>query len=173
MSNGFAMTLVMSKLPGAEADVLSQVQAADRALKHATKPAVLVSNGFIMKLVGELCPRPLAAMALYSGQCTAALSNMPGPEQKISLFGAQLDNLVFWVPHRGTTGEGLLIAIFIGAHLRFRSGVGASVLSYAGDLSLALNVDCAVLDGERNAQILMDTWVEQLIDMAEVLRKSG
>lgn len=168
------MTLVMSKLPGAEESVLSQVQAADRALKHATKPAVLVSNGFIMKLVGELCPRPLASMALYSGQCTAALSNMPGPEQKISLFGAQLDKLVFWVPHRGTTGERqFFICDFTGAQLRCRSGVGASVLSYAGDLSLGLNVDNAVLDGVRNAQFLIDTWAEELVHMAEVLRKSG
>jgi len=105
MSNAFAMTLVMSKLPGAGQDALSQVQAADRALKHATKPAVLVSNGLIIKVVGQLCPRPLASRALYSRQCTAALSNMPGPEKKISLFGCQLEKLVFWVPNRGTTGQ--------------------------------------------------------------------
>jgi hypothetical protein len=149
MSNQFAMTLVMSKLPGAEADVLSQVQAADRALKNATKPAVLVSNGFIMKLVGELCPRPLAAMALYSGQCTAALSNMPGPEQKISLFGAQLDNLVFWVPHRGTTGEAYFIVILIGAHFWDVAQVLEPVCSAMLEISVLLSMSIALCWMER------------------------
>jgi len=107
MSNDFSLTVVVNKLPGKEVNALSQVQAADLALKHATKPAVLLANNCIIKLIGWLCPKPLAALFLSSRQCTAAFSNVPGPERKMSLFGSTLEKLIFWVPTKDNTGDTL------------------------------------------------------------------
>ncbi|XP_065332794.1 uncharacterized protein LOC135934758 isoform X1 [Cloeon dipterum] len=152
MTNSFSLTLVSNKIPAMdEANVLAQIRAADEALKEATQPAVVVANSFIIKLVGDVCPRPLAALALDSRQCTAALSNMPGPREKISMFGSPLEKLVFWVPNKGSTG------------------VGASILSYAGELSLGLIIDNALLDRPEAAQKLVLLWKEQLLYMADVV----
>jgi hypothetical protein len=112
------MTLVMNQLPSEGQSTLSQVQAADCALKKATSGAVLVANNFVMNLVGVLFPRPMAAKALYSGQCTSGFSNMPGPEKQISLFGRPLQKIMFWVPHKGITGMILFLSFINYDHIR-------------------------------------------------------
>ncbi|XP_059484514.1 uncharacterized protein LOC132201959 [Neocloeon triangulifer] len=152
MTNSFSLAVVGNKIPAMEEeDVVAQVRAAEQALKNATNPAVLVTNNFIIKLVGDICPRPLAAVAFDSKECTVAMSNMPGPQKKISLFDLPLEKLVFWVPNKGTTG------------------VGASILSYNGELSLGLNIDNALLDRPEEAQKLALLWKEQLLFMADVI----
>ncbi|CAB3370241.1 Hypothetical predicted protein [Cloeon dipterum] len=153
MSNTFSCAVVSNRIPAMDDGVDAQIKAADEALKKATQPVVVGATRAILKLVGDVCPRPIANLALNSRQCTAAMSNMPGPQTKISVFGSSVEKLVFWVPNKRSTG------------------VGVSILSYAGELSLGLNVDTALVNQHDAAKTLLLLWEEQLLLMSSVVGK--
>ena len=68
---------------------------------------------------------------------TAIVTNVPGPRTELSLVGAPLTSVVFWVPHIGPIG------------------IGVSIFSYAGAVTLgvATNESLAIDPGELVAAI--------------------
>jgi WS/DGAT/MGAT family acyltransferase len=59
----------------------------------------------------------------YCSQETAMIANVPGPDERISLFGAPLEMLLFWIPAFG------------------RVGLCLSISSYAGQVHLSVATD--------------------------------
>ncbi|KAF4525328.1 hypothetical protein B566_EDAN013189 [Ephemera danica] len=152
LDNDFSMVVVQVRTPTGPISALERVHAAEKALRDVCTPATLIVSSLALRLIAGLLPRPLASLALRSTQCTAVLSNMPGPTHRLSLAGRPLTELAFWVPHRGTTG------------------VGATALSYAGQLTLGLTVDAAVLAEPEDAARLMDSWERNLLHLEHELR---
>jgi len=69
---------------------------------------------------------------LFGTRGTAVMTNVPGPRDPISLAGKRVKSLMFWVPQAG------------------RLGLGLSILSYAGDVSIGVATDAGLVpDPER------------------------
>ncbi len=94
----------------------------------------------LLELIGRITPVLAAGIVrLFGRKATAVLTNVAGPRDEVSLCGAPVETLAFWVPHAG----GL--------------GVGFSILSYAGSVRLGVAADrLRVPDPERLAQAFED-----------------
>lgn len=69
---------------------------------------------------------------LFGTRGTAVMTNVPGPREPISLAGKRVSGVMFWVPQSG------------------RLGLGLSILSYAGNVSIGVATDAGLVpDPER------------------------
>lgn len=126
LGNSFGLVLV--DLPvglegwHARLDVISERMA---SLKHSPEAQAVLAA---LAAVGHL---PVAVekpvIELISGKAAAVVSNLPGPREALRVGGARLANVVFWPPQ----AAGL--------------GVGVSLLSYAGHLSMGISCDTALI----------------------------
>jgi diacylglycerol O-acyltransferase / wax synthase len=64
-----------------------------------------------------------STLDLLASRASAVMTNLPGPGQPVRMAGAELKELIFWVPQSSTIG------------------VGISVLSYAGSVQCGIVVD--------------------------------
>lgn len=120
--------LVLLDLPVGVDDVERRraliAQRMNRLKKSVEARAVLASLG----AVGHM---PVFAekrlVNLVAGKACAVVSNLPGPDHVLRLAGARLAKAIFWPPQTG------------------RIGVGVSILSYAGGVTMAVCCDSGVL----------------------------
>ena len=84
---------------------------------------------------------------------TAVMTNVPGPRQTLYMAGAALRHIVFWVPQSG------------------RVGLGISIMSYDGEVTLGVASDAALVpDPER----LIDGFHEEFEALGKLVhRPSG
>lgn len=66
-------------------------------------------------------------VSLLAGKAASVVSNLPGPRHGLRICGASLDNVVFWPPQTGGIG------------------VGVSLFSYAGRVTVGVSADAAQL----------------------------
>ncbi|HEX9371458.1 MAG TPA: WS/DGAT domain-containing protein, partial [Roseiflexaceae bacterium] len=94
------------------------------ALKQS--PEALVTFG-ILNAMG-MAPNQLQGfgVSLFGAKATAVMTNVPGPRETIYLAGAPITGIMFWVPQSG------------------RLGLGVSILSYAGQVSLGIATDAGL-----------------------------
>lgn len=64
-----------------------------------------------------------STLDLLASRASAVMTNLPGPTQPVRMAGAELKELIFWVPQSSTIG------------------VGISVLSYAGAVQCGIVID--------------------------------
>lgn len=77
-----------------------------------------------LKAIGGLPFHIARNMAhFFSNKGTAVLSNVPGPQHPIYFAGRKLQNVIFWVPQSG------------------KIGLGISILSYNGQVSVGITAD--------------------------------
>nr|CAD7196515.1 unnamed protein product [Timema douglasi] len=101
-------------------------------------------NYWLMRVVATVLPVALLSPVLRSTQSTMVVSNMKGPAEDIQIGGYKLSDLVFWVPNRGTTG------------------VGVTLMSYAGRLQIGIIADRAVVPCRQDAQLILQGVVSEL-----------
>lgn len=109
---------------------LAAVQQRMQLLKNSPEPFLVYQ---ILGIVGML-PGELAHQAVnwFADKASCVLTNVPGPRQTLYFAGAAIRRLLFWVPHSGDISMGL------------------SIFSYAGSVTLGLDVDEALVpDPER------------------------
>lgn len=119
LGNRFGVVFVTLPVSAATAtERLAAVRAATTAAKSS--PVAPASYG-LLRLVG-LMPRWGQGFAanLLGRVATAIVTNVPGPREPLSLAGAPLRSVVFWVPHIGPIG------------------IGVSIFSYAGTVTLGV-----------------------------------
>ena len=63
----------------------------------------------------------------FARKASLVVTNVPGPRHALHLLGRRLDRILFWVPHPATLG------------------LGVSLISYAGAVSVGVRADAAVL----------------------------
>ena len=91
------------------------------ALKGGFQP--LLAFG-LLALAGLLIkPAQQALLDLFARKATAVITNVPGPREPLSLCGARLEQVMYWVPQAGDIG------------------VGISLLSYGGGVQFGLLTD--------------------------------
>jgi diacylglycerol O-acyltransferase len=90
-------------------------------------PEALVTFG-ILGTMG-MAPAQLQdlGVSIFGAKATAVMTNVPGPRQTIYMAGAPIQQIMFWVPQSG------------------RLGLGVSILSYAGEVTLGVATDVGLV----------------------------
>uniref|UniRef100_A0A1B6LCW6 O-acyltransferase WSD1 C-terminal domain-containing protein n=1 Tax=Graphocephala atropunctata TaxID=36148 RepID=A0A1B6LCW6_9HEMI len=141
LENKFSVALLPLPIANASSSSLKLFTKLRQVRKHCEllrgSPDYLV-NYWLLRVVATLLPVWLLRPMMESTHSTLVLSNLPGPTRLTKLAGHTLHDLVFWVPNRTTTG------------------VGVTVLSYAGRLQLGLMADRALIACQQDAQQILD-----------------
>jgi hypothetical protein len=66
-------------------------------------------------------------VSFFATKTSLVLTNVPGPRAQLTLSGVPVSRIVFWVPQSG------------------RMGLGISIFSYAGDVTVGILSDAAVI----------------------------
>jgi WS/DGAT/MGAT family acyltransferase len=117
---------------------------ADRtaSLKRSAEARAVLAT---LAAVGRLpvaVERPLVRM--LGGKSAAVVSNLPGPRHAMTVGGARLANCVFWPPQAAGIG------------------IGVSLLSYAGRVTVGVSADTALVP---DPQQIIDAFHAELADM--------
>src|SRR5690625_6012773 len=102
--------LVFLDLPIAEKNPLRRVyQVADnmRKLKESRQAAMTMGALAGLGMGPAALQKP--ALEMFSRKASAVLTNVPGPQKPLSLAGARLREMMFWVPQTGSMGMGISI----------------------------------------------------------------
>lgn len=95
----------------------------------------------VLALAGLLIkPGQDALMGLFQAKTTAVVTNVRGPDTPLRLCGAEVHEVVFWVPTAGDIG------------------LGVSIMSYAGHVQFGLRTDTALCD---QPQAVIDQFVAE------------
>jgi diacylglycerol O-acyltransferase / wax synthase len=91
---------------------LYAVRAAMQDLKGSSQAAATLG---LMSVVGTL-PSPVAepTTALFSAKASLVVSNLPGPREPLHLAGAEITQVLFWVPEAGSIGTGVSMLTYRG-----------------------------------------------------------
>lgn len=128
LSLGNRFGLVFLALPiGADdpLDRLFDLKERMQALKES--PEALVTFGILNAMGRTPAQVQDLGVSIFGSKATAVMTNVPGPRQAIYLAGTPLRELMFWVPQSG------------------RLGLGVSILSYAGSVTLGVATDAALV----------------------------
>ena len=124
VSLGNRFGIVFIKLPVAEADPVARVRLVHERMGRVKGSAQAVSTFAILAIVGALPAwAHRLAVRLLGAKSTAIVTNVPGPREPVFLAGTRLTRLAFWVPQAGSVG------------------LGVSILSYAGEVSVGVAAD--------------------------------
>jgi WS/DGAT/MGAT family acyltransferase len=141
--------LVFMELPIGEQRPLQrlyQVHDAMKALRESRQP--LVAYGLLAAL-GRL---PLQveepAIELFSSKASLVVSNVPGPREPLSMAGAPISQLLFWVPQSGSIG------------------IGVSILTYADKLQFGVIADRELIEDPGELTDLFAPEFENLLLLA-------
>jgi WS/DGAT/MGAT family acyltransferase len=116
--------LVFVRLPVSVADPVDRVHAVRQRMNRVKAAEQAASTFAIVAIVGALPSwGHRLAVRLLGAKSTAVVTNVPGPRDPVFLAGARLKRLVFWVPQAGSVG------------------LGVSILSYAGDVTIGVAAD--------------------------------
>jgi diacylglycerol O-acyltransferase / wax synthase len=140
LGNRFGIVFVT--LPVELAEPRERVAAVHAATTEAKSSSVAPASYGLLNLVG-LLPRWVQGLAanLLGRIATGIVTNVPGPRAPLSLAGAPLTSIVFWVPHIGPIG------------------IGFSIFSYAGTVTVgvatneSLDIDPAELVAAVEAEL--------------------
>jgi diacylglycerol O-acyltransferase / wax synthase len=143
--------LVFVELPVDVADRRQRVAAVTERMAtiKASSEGLVVYGGF--SLVSGRTPVQVAQawLELFARRASAVITNIAGPRERLSLAGTPLTGFMLWVPTSGSIG------------------VGLSIVSYAGRLTLGVAVDPNVVpDSERLLGALQD----EMAELVELLR---
>lgn len=119
------------------------VQTAMRTLKGSEQ--ALLTYG-LLTAVGSL-PRPVedVVMDLFSAKASLVASNLRGPRTALSIHGAPLRQVLFWVPQSGSIG------------------IGVSMLSYHGRVHFGVMADRQILPHPAELIARIKSAFEQLV----------
>ena len=122
LGNRFGIVFV--KLPVSLDDPLARVRAVHERMTRVKGSAQAASTFAILAVVGALPSwAHRLAVRILGAKSSAIVTNVPGPTRPVFLAGSRLVRLTFWVPQAGSVG------------------LGVSILSYAGDVTIGIAAD--------------------------------
>jgi hypothetical protein len=120
--------LVFLTLPLEHSDPVERLrELARRTRAIKATPEAGVAFAILLAIGAAAPPIEDAVVRIFSRKASLVLTNVPGPTRPLSLAGVPVRSLLFWVPQSGVIG------------------VGASILSYAGEARLGLNADARLV----------------------------
>ena len=116
--------IVFARLPVSVPDPLDRVRAVHQRMGLVKAGPQAASTFALLAIVGALPSwGHRLAVRILGAKSSAIVTNVPGPRRPVYLAGARLVRLTFWVPQAGSVG------------------LGVSLLSYAGELSIGIAAD--------------------------------
>jgi len=107
--------LVFLSLPLSIDNPLERLYAVnDRMNELKSSKQAAVTLGFLAALGLGPSAVQKPVLDILSQKATAVLTNVPGPQQPLYLAGAELKELMFWVPQNGSVGLGISILSYNG-----------------------------------------------------------
>ena len=107
--------LVFLELPIGEAHPLRRLQRIAACMNEMKgSRQALVSFGLLAALGMAPAALQRPALELFSRKASAVATNVPGPQMPLYLAGAEVRELMFWVPQTGSIGIGLSILSYNG-----------------------------------------------------------
>ncbi len=129
---GNSFGLVLLELPVADPDWrarLHYVSARMAELKHSPEARAVFAG---LEMAGHLPPKAEKRIVNWIGdKACAVVSNLPGPRRHLRVAGARISRIVFWPPQT--------------SHI----GIGVSLLSYAGEVTVGISADTALMPQPR------------------------
>ncbi|MFN8569003.1 MAG: WS/DGAT domain-containing protein, partial [Kouleothrix sp.] len=116
--------LVFLPLPiGADDPLDRLLDLKERMAALKGSPEAMVTFGILTTM--GVAPAQLQdlGVSIFGSKATAVMTNVPGPRQPIYMAGVPIKEIMFWVPQSG------------------RLGLGVSILSYAGSVTLGIATD--------------------------------
>jgi len=126
LSNRFGLFVL--GLPIGIRDPRSRVAAVKQRMDSLKRsPEALVTHAMLRVLGWS--PRPIERLGVwfFGTKASVVLTNVPGPRTQLRLAGVPVSRIMFWVPQSG------------------RMGLGISILSYAGTVSIGIVVDAGLV----------------------------
>ena len=116
---------------------LALTQARMEALKHSPEPVAMRA---LLDIFGR-GPKLLEDMAnhWFGSKASVVMTNVAGPPRPLYLAGAEIDRMMFWVPHPGE-----------------QLGMGISILSYRGFATLGVLSDARLVPDPHTITTLFD-----------------
>jgi diacylglycerol O-acyltransferase / wax synthase len=138
--------LVFAPLPVWVPDPMERLREVRRTMERLKRsPQAGVVFG-LLEFFGRTPRQALDAAVLFLGtKASLVLTNVPGPRQRIRFCGAEVVELIAWVPQSG------------------RLALGVSALTYADDLRLGIAADTRLLPDPGHLVTACESAVEQLL----------
>ena len=123
LGNRFGIVFVT--LPVSVADPVERVRRVHERMNRRKAGAQAASTFAILAVVGALPSwAHRLAVRVLGAKSSAIVTNVPGPTRPVYLAGSRLTRISFWVPQAGSVG------------------LGVSILSYAGEITIGVAADC-------------------------------
>ena len=107
--------LVFLDLPIGEANPLGRLQrVADNMREIKSSRQAIMTFGVLAALGMAPSGVQRFALALFSRTGSAVATNVPGPQMPLFMAGAEVSDLMFWVPQTGSIGVGISILSYNG-----------------------------------------------------------
>ncbi|KAL1129211.1 hypothetical protein AAG570_013741 [Ranatra chinensis] len=142
-SNGLtnAFTFGLLRLPiagGRESGVFRKLDRVRGRTEELRTSGDQLVNYWLLDVVLTLLPAPLVRALVRGLRCTMAVSNLPGPPTYAKFGSYKMQDIVFWVPNKEN------------------SGIGLTVLSYAGKINLGILSDKALIPTHEDLQLILN-----------------
>ena len=149
---GNEFSLVFLPLPVGISDPLERLFTLKKRMDAIKDSPEAMVNFGILNMVG-ISPGQIAdqIVNLFGTKATAVMTNVPGPPMALYLSGCKLDNLMFWVPQSG------------------RLGLGVSIFSYAGKVTLGVVTDAGLIP---DPQAIIDGFEDEFEALMALVRQA-
>ena len=125
---GNQVGFVYLPLPVDEASPARRLQAVKTAMDSIKGGQEAMLSLVFLKLIGSLPPRlQTVIIDTFNKNASSTMTNVPGPRNPLTFAGETIRNMMFFGPQSGTMG------------------VGISVFSYAGQMTMGLNADANLI----------------------------
>ncbi|MBS2018842.1 MAG: wax ester/triacylglycerol synthase family O-acyltransferase [Deltaproteobacteria bacterium] len=139
--------LVVLDLPVSIEDPIARVGAAEQRMRMLkSTPEAVVAHELLRALGGAPKKVEEVVVSFFAQKTSLVLTNVPGPRVRLKLAGVPISRVFFWVPQAG------------------RLGLGLSVLSYAGDVTIGVIADHAVLERPESLVTDLEAELQTLVD---------
>ncbi|HEU4326403.1 MAG TPA: wax ester/triacylglycerol synthase family O-acyltransferase [Roseiflexaceae bacterium] len=119
--------LVFLPLPVGIEDVFERLHELKRRMDAIKgSPEALVAFGILNAMGVATDGVQDLIVSIFGSKATGVMTNVPGPRETIYMAGAPIREIMFWVPQSG------------------RLGLGVSILSYAGNVTLGIATDAGL-----------------------------
>lgn len=146
--------LVFLSLPVGVDDLIDRLFDVKKRMEEIKGSAEAVVAFGILNAIG-MAPAEIEKLVvtIFGLKATAVMTNVPGPRETVYLAGAPIRGIMFWVPQSG--------------HL----GLGVSILSYAGQVTLGLATDAGLVPDPETIIAGFHAEFEELVELARVIKK--
>ena len=154
MELGNRITAVFLPLPVDIADSTERLAELKRnmdGLKDSLQPAVVLAG---LEIVSRAPSTALAlALGYLSSKATVIVTNVKGPQERLYLLGAPVEEMMAWIPRYGGIG------------------VGITILSYAGQVRLGVISDNDIVPDPENIIAGFRDEVDTLLALAQEAKR--